>query len=73
MQENIEVYDQTLDEIVDNNDIKMELALQKISTDKTVRSETVRHLKDFNLQSLTTRAKKGEQLVSTMPAIKKSF
>ena len=51
----------------------MELAMQIISTDKTVRSETVQDLKDFNLQSLTTQAEKGEQLVSMMPAIKKAF
>ena len=28
---------------------------------------------EFNSQSLSTQAKKGEQLVSMMPAIKKSF
>ena len=47
--------------------------MQTISTDKTVRSETVQDLNDFNLQSLTTQAKKGEQLVSMLPAIKKDF
>ena len=41
--------------------------------DKTVRSKTVQGLKDFNLQILTTQAKKGEQLVSMMSAIKKAF
>ena len=30
-------------------------------------------MRDFNQQSLTTQAKKGEQLVSMMPAIKKAF
>ena len=30
-------------------------------------------LKKFNSQSLATEAKKGEQLVSMMPAIKKAF
>ena len=45
--------------------------MQLNSTDKTVRSETVPDLKDFNLQSLTTQAKKAEQLVSKMSAIKK--
>ena len=30
-------------------------------------------MKDFNQQSLSTRAKKGEQLVSMMPAIKEAF
>ena len=30
-------------------------------------------MKDFNQQSLSTRAKKGEQLVGMMPAIKEAF
>ena len=47
--------------------------MQIISTDKTVRNDTIEHLKEFNSQSLTTQAKKGEQLVSMMPAIKKAF
>ena len=48
------------------------LAMQ-ISTDKTVRSNTAQDLKQFNSQSLSTKAKKGEQLVSMTPAIKKAF
>ena len=40
-----------------------------ISTDKTVRNDTIEDLKEFNSQSLATQAKKGEQLVSMMPAI----
>ena len=51
----------------------MELAMQLISTDQTVRDNTIEDLKDFNSQSLSTRAKKGEQLVSMMPAIKEAF
>ena len=51
----------------------MELAMQIISTDQAVRNDTVQDLKKFNSQSLTTQAKKGEQLVSMMPAIKKAF
>ena len=51
----------------------MELALQLISSDQTVRDNTIEDLKDFNQQSLSTRAKKVEQLVSMMPAIKKAF
>ena len=43
------------------------------STDKTVRNDTIQDLKEFNSQSLSTRAAKGEQLVSMMPAIKKAF
>ena len=51
----------------------MELAMQIFSNDKTVRNDTVQDLKEFNSQSLATQAKKGEQLVSMMPAIKKAF
>ena len=47
--------------------------MQIIANDKTVRSDTVQDLKEFNNQSLAAQAKKGEQLVSMMPAIKKSF
>ena len=36
----------------------MELAMQIISNDKTVRNDTVQDLKEFNSQSLSTRAKK---------------
>ena len=51
----------------------MELAMQLISTDQTVRNDTIQNLKDFDQQSLSTQAKKGEQLTSMMPAIKKAF
>ena len=51
----------------------MELAMQLISNDKTVRNDKIEDLKDFSSQSLSTRAAKGEQLVSMMPAIKKAF
>ena len=51
----------------------MELAMQISSSDQTVRNDTIEDLKEFNSQSLTTQAKKGEQLVSMMPAIKKAF
>ena len=51
----------------------MELAIQIISNDKAVRNDTVQDLKEFNSQSLSTQAKRGEQLVSMMPAIKKAF
>ena len=47
--------------------------MQIISTDKSVRNDIIQDLKDFNQQSLTTQAKKGEQLVSMMPAFKKAF
>ena len=51
----------------------MELAMQINSSDKTVRDNTIEVLKEFNSQTLSTRAKKGEQLVAMMPAIKKAF
>ena len=51
----------------------MDLAMQIISNDKTVRNDTVQELKEFNSQSLSSQAKKGELLVSMMPAIKKAF
>ena len=51
----------------------MELAMQIISNDNSVRNDTIQDLKEFNQQSLMTQAKKGEQLVSMMPAIKKAF
>ena len=51
----------------------MELAMQLISNDKTVRIDTIQDLKEFNQQSLSTQAKKGEQLTAMMPAIKKAF
>ena len=47
--------------------------MQIISTGKTVGSDTIEVLKEFNSHSLTTQAKKGEQLVSMLPAIKKPF
>ena len=43
------------------------------STNQKVRNNTIQDLADFNQQSLSTRAKKGEQLVSMMPAIKEAF
>ena len=47
--------------------------MQISSTNQKVRNNTIQDLKDFNQQSLSTRAKKGEQLVSMMPAIKEAF
>ena len=47
--------------------------MQIISTDQTVRNNTVEDLKEFNSQSLATQAKKSEQLVTIMRAIKKAF
>ena len=47
--------------------------MQIISNDQTVRSNTVQDLKEFISQSLETQAKKGKQLVSLMPSVKKAF
>ena len=47
--------------------------MQLSSNDKTVRNDTIQDLKEFNQQSLSTQAKKGEQLTTMMPAIKKAF
>ena len=47
--------------------------MQISSTDKTVRNNIIEDLKEFNTQPLNTQAKKGEQLVAMMPAIKKAF
>ena len=51
----------------------MDLAIQIIANVITVRSDTLKVLKEFNSQSLATQAKEGEQLVSMMPAIKEAF
>ena len=47
--------------------------MQISSTNQKVRNNTIQDLKDFNQQSLSTRAKKGEKLVGMMPAIKEAF
>ena len=47
--------------------------MQIISNDNSVRNDTIQDLKKFNQQSLSTQAKKGEQLKAMMPAIKKAF
>ena len=47
--------------------------MQFMSNDKTVKSNTVQVLKYFNSQPLATQAKKGEELVPMMPAIRKVF
>ena len=73
MPENIEIDDEYLDEILHNNNLLVELAMQVISNDQRVRNDTVQYIKEFNNQSLSTQAKKkGEHLVS-MPAIEKAF
>ena len=51
----------------------MDLAIQLVKNDKNVRDNTILELNEFNNQSLTTQAKKGEELITMMPAIKKAF
>ena len=47
--------------------------MQIFSHDETVRNDTIQDIKELNSQSLTTLAKKGEQLVLMLPAIKEAF
>ena len=49
----------------------MELTIQIISNDERVRSNAIRDFKNSTLNLY--QAKKGEQLVSMMPAIEKAF
>ena len=66
---NIKFNETYLDETIHKNYVYMDLAIHIIANDKTVRSDTVHDSEEFNNQSLATQAKKGEQLVSMMPAI----
>ena len=70
---NIEVIAKYLEEIVHNENLSMDLAIQINANNKIVKSHTEQGLKEFNNQSVATQAKKGEQLVSMMPANKKAF
>ena len=47
--------------------------MQIFSTGQKVKRDKVHGLKEFNNQSLATQARKGEQLVSMMPAFQKTF
>ena len=51
----------------------MDLAMQIIHKDQTVRSYTLKDLEDFNPQSLTKQAEKMEQLFSMKLAVRKAF
>ena len=73
MCEIVEINDEYLDEILLYNSLYMELAMQIVSNDQTVRSNAVQDLKESSSQSVSTQARKGEHLVSLMPAIKKAF
>ena len=71
--EKIEKSDEHLDESLHNSDLKMDLAMQIISNDQTVRNDTIQELKEINSQSSTTQAKKRKKLDSVMAAIKKNW
>ena len=47
--------------------------MQLSSIDQTVRNDAMQDLNEFKQQSLSTQAKKGEQLTAMIPAIKKAF
>src|SRR5207247_2122558 len=51
----------------------MSSAIQLVKTNNEVRNEIINDLKEFNNQTLVTQAKKGEELVAMMPAVKKAF
>ena len=55
---NIDINDEYFDEVLYKNDFQLDLARQVISDDKTVRSDTVQDVREFNSQPLTTQAKK---------------
>ena len=73
MHENFEFSDPFLYEILNYNDKKMDLAMQIISNDKTVRNDTIQDLKEFTSQPSSSQAKKGQHLTSMMPAFIKVF
>ena len=70
---NIDFNDEFSEEILNIKNLKMELAMQIISNDRNLTNSRVQNLKGFTTQVLSTQAKKGEQLVSLMPAIMKTF
>ena len=47
MHENIELNDENLDESLQNNNSEMVLAMQSISKDKIVRSDTIQDSKEY--------------------------
>ena len=56
--ENIEIIDKCLDEVLKNDNFKMELEMQIISNDQTERSDTVKYSKTFNSQFYQHKLKK---------------
>ena len=51
----------------------MDLAIDIVRGDKSIREETKQAMKEYKQQSLQSQAKQGEQLTSMMPAIKRAF
>ena len=51
----------------------MDLAIQLATNDKFIREETIRDIKDYNFKSLLTQSKRGEKLIATLSANKKSI
>ena len=49
------------------------ISMLLISNVKTVRSFTVKDLKDFDSQTPATQVERGEHLASMMPSIEKAF
>ena len=47
--------------------------MQLFSNDRTVRSNTIQGIKEFNSQSLARQAKKRGKRISQKPAIRKAF
>ena len=50
----VEINEHYLDENLQKNNSSMELAMQIISNENTVRNDTIQDLKEFNCQFLTT-------------------
>ena len=48
--DNVEINEHYLDEILQKNNPQMELVMQIIPNDKTLRKDTIQELKDFNSQ-----------------------
>ena len=69
----IETEDICLDEILPKNNLQTDLTKQTISDNKTVRSDTVKDIREFNSKSLAIQAKTKEKLVCMIPANGKAF
>ena len=68
-----EINDKYFDENLHNNNHYMGFAMYITSDGKTVESNAIQDLKEFNSQPLSTQTRKGGPLVSILPAIEKTF